>query len=180
MERSKFAALLWGWSESFWEMWRAEAEVGEAGWGENGYTGKKVHFSTPSQNDSWAAWASQIDLYLTEKEDLKVLFFFFLKQPVFQWRLCIYRHSSKTRSSDGQLCRRIITWCGGGKGSAWILLPAGSTSFPLDCSLNAVTNFKDIWLHCHSRGMKLSFSVSWLQGEEDFSNFTIKLDFLAW
>lgn len=32
----------------------------------------------------------------------------------------------------------------GGKGSAWILLPAGSTSFPLHYSLNAAPDFKDI------------------------------------
>ena len=37
-----------------------EVEAGDAGRGESGYT-KKVNSSTPSQNDSWAVWASQID-----------------------------------------------------------------------------------------------------------------------
>lgn len=50
----------------------------------------------------------------------------------------------KEWSRDGELCRRIITWRAGGKGSAWILLPAGSTSFPPHCSLNAAPDFKDI------------------------------------
>lgn len=68
---------------------------------------------------------------------------------------------------------------GGGGGSAWILLPAGSTSFPLDCSLNAATDFKDIWLHCHSQGMKLYFLSPGYSGKKIPPNLSIRLDFLA-
>lgn len=85
----------------------------------------------------------------------------------------------KTVSSDGEFCRRIITWCRGGEGSAWILLPAGSTSFPLHRSLNTATDFKDIRLHCHSRGMKLYLLSPRCSGNRIPPNFSIKFDFLA-
>lgn len=122
-------------------------EAGDAGRGESGYT-KKVNSSTPSQNDSWAVWASQIDYSRQWKRipgafltPLNSLFFFC---GDLAWSLT----DGGARSGDGELCRRIITGCGGGEGSAWIWLPAGSTSFPLDLSLNAATDFKDIWLLC--------------------------------
>lgn len=47
--------------------------------------------------------------------DTEKFFFFFLpfKQP---FLLLAVLAVSKTGSSDGELCRRIITWCAGGEG----------------------------------------------------------------
>lgn len=109
--------------------------------------------------------------------------FFFLKQPLFSMELWpgpaftgtpVKVGAAMASSADVSLHGVL----GGGE-SAWILIPSGSTSFPLDCSLNTATDFKDIRLHCHSRGMKPSFLSPGCSGKRIPSNFSIKLDFLA-
>lgn len=154
-------------------MW--EVEVGEEGGGESG-TEKNPpslhHRMTPGLFEH-----HRLIILDTEKVDffcnlLNSLFFFSMELlPAFT--------DGKTVSSDGEFCRRIITWCGGGEGSAWILLPAGSTSFPLHRSLNTATDFKDIRLHCHSRGMKLYLLSPRCSGNRIPPNFSIKFDFFA-
>lgn len=89
-------------------MW--EVEVGEAGGGESG-TEKNPpslhHRMTPGLFEH-----HRLIILDTEKVDffcnlLNSLFFFSMELlPAFT--------DGKTVSSDGEFCRRIITWCGGG------------------------------------------------------------------
>lgn len=72
----------------------------------------------------------------------KFFFFFYLLNSLFffwQFLLSVKLGAAMVSSADVSL-----HGVQGGKGSAWILLPAGSTSFPLDRSLNAAADFKDI------------------------------------
>lgn len=176
IERSKFTALLWGWSKSFWEMWGSRSRSGRGG-----SRGKWVHEKKSklqhSITEQPVGCLSITDWFILDSERFELGW----EQPPFSmeilpgpaftdleqwWRaLQTYHYMVQREEEEG--------------GSAWILLPAGSTSFPLDCSLNAATDFKDIWLHCHSQGMKLYFLSPGYSGKKIPPNLSIRLDFLA-